>query len=168
MPLNSALYSYQHMLLLHYSLHQYFTVFCVQQYTFYSSYLVLFTFYNLHHTHRCYRIRYCIRTIYTLVISYFTQRPKYTSLYVSSPHFINFVSYFKSFLFTLHCINLGAIEFGIVFVPALEEDQQQNDLEVETVEDMGRIRSDLQTIVGSFSPPSEGVVFFLWDNTYVL
>ena len=32
---------------------------------------------------------------------------------------------------------------------------------------MGRIRSDLQTIAGSFTPPSEGVVFFLWDNTYV-
>ena len=74
---------------------------------------------------------------------------------------------FHMFIFHILC-TVGAIEFGIVFVPALEEDQQQNDLEVETVEDMGRIRSDLQTIVGSFSPPSEGVVFFLWDNTYVL
>ena len=80
-----------------------------------------------------------------------------------STHFTLYICYLINF-FQL----TGAIEFGIVFVPALEEDQQQNDLEVETVEDMGRIRSDLQTIVGSFSPPSEGVVFFLWDNTYVI
>ena len=55
-----------------------------------------------------------------------------------------------------------------MFVPALEDDQEQSDLEVETIEDMGRIRSDLQTISGSFTPPSEGVIFFLWDNTYVI
>lgn len=73
----------------------------------------------------------------------------------------------KSQLNSLNLWNIGAIEFGIVFVPALEEDQQQSDLEVETIEEMGRIRSDLQTISGSFTPPSEGVVFFLWDNTYV-
>jgi hypothetical protein len=60
----------------------------------------------------------------------------------------------------------GAIEFGIVFVPALEDNQQQDELEVETIEEMGRIRSDLETIAGSFQPPSEGVIFFLWDNTY--
>lgn len=50
---------------------------------------------------------------------------------------------------------------------ALEADQTQSDLDVHTIEEMGRIRSDLQTIEGSFTPPSEGVVFFLWDNTYV-
>jgi hypothetical protein len=60
----------------------------------------------------------------------------------------------------------GGIEFGIVFVPALEDDQDQDELNVETVEEMSRVRSDAEKIEGTFSPPSEGVVFFLWDNTY--
>ena len=76
--------------------------------------------------------------------------------------------FFPSLFYSILFFFLGAIEFGIVFVPALEDNQEQKDLEVETIEDMGRIRSDLQTIQGSFTPPSEGVVFFLWDNTYVI
>jgi hypothetical protein len=60
----------------------------------------------------------------------------------------------------------GDIQFGIVFVAALEENQQQNDVEVETIEEMTRHRSDVEPIAGSFEPPCEGVVFFLWDNTY--
>jgi hypothetical protein len=60
----------------------------------------------------------------------------------------------------------GDIQFGIVFVAALEDNQNQDDVEVETIEEMSRHRSDIEPIVGSFEPPCEGVVFFLWDNTY--
>ena len=60
----------------------------------------------------------------------------------------------------------GGIEFGIVFVPATEEDPQNVELDVETIEEMTRVRSDLEHVAGTFQPPCEGVVFFLWDNAY--
>ena len=60
----------------------------------------------------------------------------------------------------------GGIEFGIVFVPATDDEHPNADLEVETIEEMTRVRSDLSKISGSFQPRSEGVVFFLWDNAY--
>ena len=60
----------------------------------------------------------------------------------------------------------GGIEFGIVFVPATDDEQNQDELQVETIEEMTRVRSDLERISGSFTPPSEGVVFFIWDNIY--
>ena len=119
---------------------------------------------SLHHSH-------CI----------FSSLP-FSSLYLLSIHLLIVSSsshhLFSLFIFALLSISLsshhppplhlqGAIDFGIVFVAALEENQTQSDLDVQTIEEMGRIRSDLQTIKGSFTPPSEGVVFFLWDNTYV-
>ena len=61
----------------------------------------------------------------------------------------------------------GGIEFGIVFVPATDEQPaDEADLQIETIEEMTLVRSDLERISGSFIPPSEGVVFFLWDNVY--
>ena len=65
----------------------------------------------------------------------------------------------------------GGIEFGIVFVPAVDDNHQdyhqdQDELNLETVKEMSRVRSDIDKIEGSFTPPSEGVIFFLWDNTY--
>jgi len=60
----------------------------------------------------------------------------------------------------------GGVEFGIVFVPATDEQQQAEDLQVETIEEMTRVRSDLAPVSGTFQPPCEGVVFFLWDNAY--
>ena len=60
----------------------------------------------------------------------------------------------------------GGIEFGIVFVPATDEENPNANLEVETIEEMTRVRSDISKVSGSFQPRSEGVVFFLWDNAY--
>ena len=64
------------------------------------------------------------------------------------------------------CSNPGDISFGIVFVAAPEEGQDLNDLELETVEEMGLVRSNLEAVSGSFLVPCEGVVFFMWDNNY--
>ncbi len=58
------------------------------------------------------------------------------------------------------------ITFGIVFVAAPEEDQDLNDLEIETIEEMGRVDSSHEPVTGSFEVPCEGVVFFLFDNNY--
>lgn len=58
----------------------------------------------------------------------------------------------------------GDISFGIVFVAALEEGQTSKDAVVEAIKEMGAVPSGSKEIVGSFSPPSEGVVFFMWDN----
>ena len=53
----------------------------------------------------------------------------------------------------------GDIAFGITFI-------SEDDGEVETVVDLERLRSDLETISGSFEVPREGIVYFLWDNSY--
>ena len=60
----------------------------------------------------------------------------------------------------------GGVEFGIVFVPATVEQNQTENLQMETIEEMIRVRSDLAPVSGTFQPPCEGVVFFLWDNAY--
>lgn len=64
------------------------------------------------------------------------------------------------------CSNPGDISFGIVFVAAPEEGQDPDDLEIETVEEMGLVRSNLEAISGSFEVPCEGVIFFMWDNNF--
>ena len=64
------------------------------------------------------------------------------------------------------CSNPGDISFGIVFVAAPEEGQDLQDLDIETVEEMGIVRSNLDSISGSFEVPYEGVVFFMWDNNF--
>eukprot|EP01041_Mallomonas_annulata_P001091 gene1091-2122_t len=53
----------------------------------------------------------------------------------------------------------GDIAFGITFVS--EEDGEE-----ESVVDLTRVRSDLETIAGSFEVPREGVVNILWDNSF--
>lgn len=60
----------------------------------------------------------------------------------------------------------GDIDFGILFVAALEEGQSEDDLRVETLDDVGRVPSQSEVISGEFVAPSEGVVFFVWDNKY--
>lgn len=64
------------------------------------------------------------------------------------------------------CSNPGDISFGIVFVAAPEEGQDIENLEIETVEEMGRVTSNIEPVSGSFEVPCEGVVFFMWDNNY--
>ncbi|KAJ1442888.1 hypothetical protein B484DRAFT_426708 [Ochromonadaceae sp. CCMP2298] len=64
------------------------------------------------------------------------------------------------------CASPGSITFGVVFVAAPEEEQDLSDLEIETVEDMQMVNSDLDAVTGSFEVPCEGVVFFMWDNTF--
>lgn len=58
------------------------------------------------------------------------------------------------------------ISFGIVFVAAPEEGQSVSDLEIEPVEEMCRVPSHTEVIAGSFELPCEGIVFFVWDNTF--
>lgn len=58
------------------------------------------------------------------------------------------------------------ISFGVVFVAAPEEDQDAEDLEIETIEELGRVSCETEPVSGSFEVPSEGVVFFMWDNNY--
>ncbi len=58
------------------------------------------------------------------------------------------------------------ITFGVVFVAAPEEDQDVDDLEIETIEEMALVNSENGSVTGSFDVPCEGVVFFLWDNKY--
>jgi hypothetical protein len=64
------------------------------------------------------------------------------------------------------CSNPGDISFGIVFVAAPEEDQRIEDLEIETVEEMGIVHSNTEAVSGSFEVPCEGVIFFMWDNNF--
>ena len=62
----------------------------------------------------------------------------------------------------------GDISFGILFVAAPEEDQRIEDLDVETVEQMGIVKSNLEPICGTFEVPCEGVVFFIWVINFIL
>lgn len=61
---------------------------------------------------------------------------------------------------------LGDLCFGIMFVPALEEGQGEDDLRVQVLDEVGRVPCHNDTIEGEFEPPSEGVIFFTWDNTF--
>lgn len=61
---------------------------------------------------------------------------------------------------------LGDISFGVIFASAPLEGQDPESLEFEAIEEVERVQSESGTITGSFEVPSEGVVFFLWDNTY--
>ncbi len=61
---------------------------------------------------------------------------------------------------------LGDLCFGIMFVPALEEGQSEDDLRVQVLDEVGRVPCHNDTIEGEFEPPSEGVIFFTWDNTF--
>jgi hypothetical protein len=58
------------------------------------------------------------------------------------------------------------LSFGILFVPAPDQDSYIDDLELETVEEMERVPSHEETVSGSFQLPCEGVVFFMWDNNH--
>lgn len=58
------------------------------------------------------------------------------------------------------------ISFGIMFVAAPRENQSENDLQIETVEDMRVVNCVVEPISGSFEVPCEGVIFFMWDNSY--
>ena len=60
----------------------------------------------------------------------------------------------------------GDIDFGILFVAALAEGQSEDDLKVETLDEVGRVPSQTEVISGEFMVPSEGVVFLVWDNKY--
>lgn len=64
------------------------------------------------------------------------------------------------------CSNPGDISFGIIFVASPEEGQDINDLEIETVQEMDIVRSNLESVSGSFEVPCEGVLFFMWDNNF--
>ena len=60
----------------------------------------------------------------------------------------------------------GDILFGIAFIQALDEEQTTDDLQVEVIIDVNRVSSSNEPIEGSFSLPCEGVVVFLWDNSF--
>jgi hypothetical protein len=60
----------------------------------------------------------------------------------------------------------GDIWFGILFVAAPMEGQSHDNLEVETVEELALVPSGSESIHGSFELQCEGVLFFLWDNTF--
>ena len=56
----------------------------------------------------------------------------------------------------------GNISFTIVFVAAPMEDQDPDDLEIETIQTIEKANSEIEPISGSFELPCEGVVFFIW------
>ena len=62
--------------------------------------------------------------------------------------------------------SMGDIMFGIVFVAAADEGESDEDMQTEVIDEMGRVLSHEQAYFGSFEPRSEGVVFFVWDNTH--
>jgi hypothetical protein len=49
-----------------------------------------------------------------------------------------------------------------------EEDEEEDDdaVEVQMLQEMSRVRSDLTKQAGTVRPPSEGVLFFVFDNVY--
>ena len=53
-----------------------------------------------------------------------------------------------------------------MFVPALEDGQHEEDIEVETLEEMMRTNSGEEMIEGELSLDIEGVLFFMWDNDF--
>lgn len=62
--------------------------------------------------------------------------------------------------------NEGDIQFGIMFVAALEEDQPDEDMVTEVIDDMGIVETHIKPYTGEFTPRCEGVVFFVWDNSH--
>lgn len=61
---------------------------------------------------------------------------------------------------------MGDILFGIMFVAALVDGEEEDDMRAETVDEMGRVLSHEEAYGGSFTPRCEGVVFFVWDNSH--
>lgn len=61
---------------------------------------------------------------------------------------------------------MGDIQFGIMFVAALDEGQDESEMYAEVIDEMGRVLSHENAYKGSFEPRCEGVVFFVWDNTH--
>jgi hypothetical protein len=57
------------------------------------------------------------------------------------------------------------LSFGILFVPALEEGQTEDDIDVETLEPVMRTTSGDEMIEGDLDV-DVGVIFFLWDNDF--
>ena len=60
------------------------------------------------------------------------------------------------------------IFFSIYFVAAPENDmerQHYSEVEIETVKDKEKVTCD-EVTEGTYKPPCEGVVFFVWDNTH--
>lgn len=60
----------------------------------------------------------------------------------------------------------GDLNFSILFVAALDENAPESELDVETLQDMYRTNSGSELIEGNFDIPTEGVLFFLWDNKF--
>ncbi len=60
----------------------------------------------------------------------------------------------------------GDISFGILFIAAPIEGEDDENLDVESVEEIVRVPSGSEKIHGSFELQCEGVVFFIWDNNY--
>lgn len=59
------------------------------------------------------------------------------------------------------------IFFGIAFVAAPEEHERNLEPDIKIIEEISRIHSsDGEGIEGEFDLPCEGVVIFLWDNTF--
>eukprot|EP01033_Poteriospumella_lacustris_P018175 gene18175-13050_t len=61
---------------------------------------------------------------------------------------------------------LGDISFGVVFVAAPEEDCEVCDEDVVTIVETERYGCYAEPVTGRFSPPCEGVLFFIWDNAH--
>jgi hypothetical protein len=59
----------------------------------------------------------------------------------------------------------GDLSFGIMFVPAMEEGQTEDDIDVETLEPVMRTTSGDEMIEGDLDVDA-GVIFFLWDNDF--
>lgn len=61
---------------------------------------------------------------------------------------------------------VGDITFSIIFVAAPEEDRVVDDEDIETIEESERCSTEEEPITGSFMPPCEGILFFIWDNSH--
>jgi hypothetical protein len=60
------------------------------------------------------------------------------------------------------------VYFSIYFVAAPENDSERHyfsEVEIETVKDKEKVTCD-EVTEGTYKPPCEGVVFFVWDNTH--
>lgn len=62
--------------------------------------------------------------------------------------------------------NPSSIEFGIIFVTAPEEDREVEDSDIHTVLESALVDCNSEAVRGSFEVTVEGMVFFLWDNTF--
>ena len=66
----------------------------------------------------------------------------------------------------IKCLIIGDIFFGVAFIPALDEGQDKDDIEVEIIEEINHVNSSTETICGNFKLPCEGVVLIMFDNGY--